>query len=331
MIDFARIIEIIEKNNSFLITSHINPDGDAIGSELALHKFLIDKGKSSEIINHSKTPANMKFIDVDNNVKVLGTDIQTLDTGKYDVIFVIDLNQLSRTGDLGEPIRNSGKLLVCIDHHQNPEEFTKNLFVDDSYGSTGEMIYDLIVSEGDKNLNYDIALAIYVAILTDTGSFKYERTRPATHHKAARLLEFGIDPKWTHSQIYHQGSLNIVKLLARALNSLEVYNSGKVALMKIYQNDLSETGTTESDMESFVNYTLSIRDVKIGIFMYELENGVKISFRSVGSIPVNNLAAEFGGGGHVNAAATRLTNESIENAISLILNAVGKYFNESEG
>lgn len=328
MIDFSRIHDIINSHNSFLISTHINPDGDAIGSELAMYNYLKSIGKNATIINYSSTPENLLFIDPENTINIYNAEVDDDKIYNYDVIFVLDLNQLSRTGELDSLISRSGKTIVCIDHHQNPENFTENLFVDSSYASTGEILFDLFENSQDYNLSYEIALPLYVAIVTDTGSFKYERTKPATHIKAAKLLSAGIDPKSVYANIYDQGNINKIKLLARALNSIELHHSGKVAVMTIYRKDLVDTGTTESDMESFVNYTLNIKNVVIGFFIYELESGVKISFRSVGEIPVNKLAAEFGGGGHTNAAATRISGDKIENVSLKVIESSQKYLKQ---
>ncbi len=325
---FNTLFDTIKQNNSFVITTHMNPDGDAIGSELALARYLKSIGKQVRIINHSHTPEFLRFIiNTDDEVEVFDQTSHSEVIIQADVIVVLDLNQLSRTGDLKESIRISRAEKVCIDHHEFPENFSDIEIFDAEKSSTGEMIYDLL-SEAGYKINYDIALPIYVAILTDTGSFKYDRTTPKVHRIAAELLETGIDTKIVYREVYDQGSANRIQLLGRALSSLTLFCDGKASYMKVTRSDLAETGTIEEDVEGFVNYNLTIKGVEVGIFFFELENGVKASFRSVSKVPVNKLAKEFGGGGHFYAAGVRVTDENIELAINRIISETEKYISE---
>ncbi|MBU0475652.1 MAG: bifunctional oligoribonuclease/PAP phosphatase NrnA, partial [Bacteroidetes bacterium] len=318
----------IKLNNNFVITTHANPDGDAIGSELALARYLSSIKKNVKILNCSPTPEYLKFmLNSEDEVFEFDPKLQADLIKKADVIFVLDLNHLNRTKSLENFIRESASVKICIDHHEYPEDFGKLGWIDTSSSSTGELIYKLIKTTNTK-INYEFAVPIYVAIMTDTGSFKYERTTSELHRITAELLDAGVVPKIIHQEIYEQGSANRIQLLGRAFNSLVIDGDGKIAYMKITSQDLTETNTTEEDVEGFVNYTLSIKGVEVGIFFFELESGFKMSFRSATKVPVNKLAAEFNGGGHFFAAGARLETENMESTIPKIIETANEYLQQ---
>ncbi len=309
--DFNTLKKIIDENSDFVITCHVNPDADAIGSELALADLLKRKNKNVNVINYSKTPYNLEFLDSENI-------IEKYDSGKHDniiettdVIILLDLNQLSRTVKMETVIRNSNAIKVCIDHHTEPENFSEFMIVDKNYSSTGEIIFDFVSRTGIVGLNYNMALQLYAAIMTDTGSFRFERTTPELHRKVAILLEKGVSPYDVYDKIYAQFYLSRNKLLGYALTTLELSKSGKIAYMTITQKMLEETGALEADVDGFVNYCLEIKGVQIGMLFFELKDGVKVSFRSKLDVPVNLLAEKFNGGGHFNASGTRLYNTKL--------------------
>ncbi len=328
MSSFDSILDIIKNSNNFILTTHINPDGDAIGSELALARYLKDEGKHVQIINHSATPEYLKFMmNNDSEIQLFKPSSHEEIIGKTDVIFMLDINQLNRTGNLENSIRMSKAKKICIDHHEFPESFADAEVIDTEKSSTGELIYDLL-SEAKFKLDFDIALPLYVAILTDTGSFKYDRTTPRVHRIIAELIESGIDTKTVFREIYDQGTSNSIQLLGRALSSITQVCEGKVSYMTVKRSDLVETGTSEEDVEGFVNYNLTIRGVEVGILFFELEEGVKASFRSVSKIPVNKLAKEFNGGGHFHAAGARIIGQKLELSIREVLEETEKYVTE---
>ncbi len=304
--DFSTLKKIIEENSNFIITCHVNPDADAIGSELAFADLLRQKNKNVKVINYSKTPYNLEFLDKDNIIEKYETTKHDDIIKTADVIILLDLNQLSRTVKMENAVRTSGAVKVCIDHHTEPEKFSEFMIVNKNYSSTGEIIFDFITQTGIAELNYNIALQLYAAIMTDTGSFRFERTTPELHRKVAILLEKGVSPYDVYDKIYAQFYLSRNKLLGYALTTLELSESGKVAYMTITQKMLKETGALEADVDGFVNYCLEIKGVQIGMLFFELKDGVKVSFRSKLDVPVNVLAEKFNGGGHFNASGTRL-------------------------
>ncbi len=324
----TNIISEIKSKNNFIITTHVNPDGDAIGSELALARHLQALGKNATIINHSPTPNYLMFM-LNSNDNILEFD-EELHLGlieNADVIFTLDISQLSRTKSLESFIRKSNAEKIIIDHHPAPEDYAKITLVETTSSSTGELVYYLL-KQAEAEITLDIAIPLYVAIMTDTGSFKYERTTAELHRIIAELLDAGVVPIKVHQAIYDQGSANRIQLLGRAFNSLVIAGDGKLAYMKITLKDLEETSSNEEDVEGFVSYTLSIKGVEVGLFFFELKNGFKISFRSATTVPVNKLAGEFNGGGHFFAAGARLEDKNMEDTLPKVIETSIKYIHE---
>ncbi len=319
MIDFEKLKNIILSNSSFLLTTHVNPDADAIGSEMAFYHLLKKLGKKVIVINHSSLPYNMEFFNSDNVIQKYDEAFYKNIFNEVDVIVALDFNRSDRTVSMEKLIRKSNKLKICIDHHQDPEEFVDHQFIDTDYCATGHIIYDFIKQTKIVEFDFQIAEPLYAAIMTDTGSFRFERTTAEVHNAIAELLKYGVNPEQVYDKLYDQSKFSKVKLLGRALNSIKLLANNKIGHMIITQKDFEELGAIESDTENFVNYNLSIENVVLGILFIELKNGFKVSFRSKGSIPVNKLANEFGGGGHTNAAGARFFTNNMQEMIPAIL------------
>jgi phosphoesterase RecJ-like protein len=228
-------------------------------------------------------------------------------------------------------IINSSAIKVCIDHHQDPEKFADYYFLDTIYSATGEIIYDFIKKTNIVKLSYEIAYPLYAAIMTDTGSFKFERTTPGLHKIIAEMLELGVVPGDVYDKIYDQCKFSKFKLLGRALNSMKLSGEKEnVGFMVLTQKDFNETGAVESDTDGFVNFALSVEKVLIGILFIELKDGFKISFRSKGNISVSKLANEYSGGGHINAAGARFFNKNLYDILPDVLTKASVYA-ETEG
>ena len=326
MIDFKKLKEIITQNNLFLLTTHVNPDADAIGSEIAFYKLLKSLGKKIYIINHSLTPYNLQFLDDENVIEKYDKQKHSEILNSVDVLVGLDFNRSDRIVSMKEDFVNSNKTKIIIDHHQDVEDFVDYVFVDTEYCATAHIIYEFIKQTQIVKLDYSLAYPLYAAIMTDTGSFRFERTTPQVHKIAAELLETGVSPIEVFDKIYDQSKFSKVKLLGKALESLKLYGGKKeISYMFLKQDDFNSFGAIESDTDSFVNLTLSIENVKIGLLFIELKQGFKVSFRSKGNIAVNKLATEFGGGGHTNAAGLRIFNEKVEDFIPKILSKTEEY------
>jgi phosphoesterase RecJ-like protein len=326
MIDYNQLKNILLDNSSFLITTHVNPDADAIGSEVALYNILKEKGKKVRIINHSITPYNLLFLDKENAIEHYSEEKHTDIFEEADVLVAVDFNRSNRIVRMEKGFLNSQKIKICIDHHQDYENIFNYIFIDTDYSATGQIIYNLIRQSGIVNLTYEAAVPIYAAIMTDTGSFRFERTTPEIHKIAAELLESGVNPGDVYDRIFDQSKFSKIKLLGRAVNSMKLFGENEeVSYMHLTRNDFDETEAYESDTDGFVNVSLSVEKVKLGLLFLELKEGFKVSFRSKGIIPVNKLASEFGGGGHINAAGLRIRDGNVDQFISKILNRASDY------
>ncbi len=330
MIDFTKLRSLLEQNKSFLLTTHVNPDADALGSALALYFVLRKLNKDVRIVNHSETPYNLHFLDPNNVIEKYEPSEHDKYFDEVDAIVVLDLNQANRIVSMEKKFTESDAMKICIDHHKDATEFVDYLFIDDNYAATAEIIFDLIEQTNIVELDKDIAVQIYAGIITDTGSFRYERTTARTHRIVSHLIEAGVNPETISDEIYYKNDFSKFKLLAQSLSTLSLYGEGKIAYMLVTQKAIEDTGAIEADVDGFVSYCMSVKDVKIGLLFYELKDGFKISFRSKGDIPINKLAGEFGGGGHFHAGGTRLYNESLDEYIPKVLTTAEHYIKISE-
>lgn len=327
MIDFEKLKKIVLDNSSFLLTTHVNPDADAIGSEISFYHLLKKLNKKVFIVNHSTLPYNMEFFNKGNIIQLFDEENHKNIFKDVDVLVALDFNRADRTVRMEKGFRQSNKLKICIDHHQDPENFVDHYFIDTEYCATGQIIFDFIKQTKIVELDLVIAEAIYAAIMTDTGSFRFERTTSEVHKIVAELLAIGVNPEQVYDKLYDQSKFSKLKLLGRALNSIQLDSDGKLGYMVITQKDFDDLNAIESDTENFVNYNLSIENVVVGILFIELKNGFKVSFRSKGNIAVNKLANEFGGGGHTNAAGARFFTNNMLDMIPVIITKAKTYLN----
>lgn len=325
MINFHKLNDIIINNNTFLLTTHVNPDTDAIGSEIAFYQILNQLGKQCFIVNHNQTPYNLEFLDTTKKIEKFNPGNHVSLFTKVDVLVALDFNRSERLVSMQQAFDNSSQLKICIDHHQSPEDFVDHQFIDTEYSATGHILYDLIKETGIVSLNKNIAYPIYAAIMTDTGSFRFERTTSTIHRIAADLLDLGVDPGEVYNKIYDECKFSKIKLLGRTLDTFKLIADGRIGYMTINQKTFNELNALESDTDSFVNYTLSIENVVMGMLFIELKNEFKVSFRSKGNIQVNKFAEQFGGGGHSNAAGARFHNLSMTEKIPEILKESEKF------
>jgi phosphoesterase RecJ-like protein len=319
------LTEFFKARRRFVLTTHMNPDGDAIGSEMALALWLRAIGKTVHIINHNSTPFVYRFLDPDETTLVFDPvrDAGTLQNA--DAIVVLDTNHLSRIASMEQLVRSSPAKKICIDHHLDPEPFSDIALIISDATSTGEILFSLLRPEHQGTLPRNIAEALYVAVMTDTGSFRYPRVGVATHQMVAELIRSGADPVELYGQVYNRWSLGRMRLLGEMLSTMETAHNGRLAYVTVTQDMLRRTGTLEEDTDNFTTYPMSIEGVIAGILFVELQSGFKISFRSHGDVPINELAQEFGGNGHKNAAGARIANNCLTEVRSSVLAAAQKY------
>lgn len=325
MNNLEKIAQQIRQNKSFVITSHVNPDGDSLGCELALARFIKKLNKIAHIINHNETPKFYEFLDTKNEIQKFDPEKHNELIKNSDVIFILDTNQPNRLRSLEEPVLKSPAIKIVIDHHLEADNFADYYLIDEQATSTAEILYKLLIHMNNNLLDYDIAHPLYTAIMTDTGSFRFPRTDIETHQIIAHLLHYGVDPTEVYSKVYETWTPGRIQLLAKSLSSLKLEYDGKLAYMTCTIEMFESTKTTEVETDNFTNYPMSIEGVQIGLLFNELDDGVKISFRSKGDIPVNELAKELGGGGHKNAAGARLFNVGLSETITNTIQKAKKY------
>jgi len=315
---FPQLKDIFESKNSFVITTHVNPDGDAIGSEVALACFLRNKGKKVKIINQSETPDNLLFLTKLFPVETYSSNLDhhILNT---ECFCVVDTNSLKRFSAMAEVVKKSKAYKICIDHHLEQEPFADLYVIDTEVPAAGELLYRILTHTDASSITKPIAEALYAGIMTDTGSFKFPKTDSETHTITAELLSRGVNPDEIYQEIFENGAVNKLHLLGKALESIKLHDSGKICTMVIPRSVFSETNTKEADVDNFTNYGLSVKGVIVGLVFVELYDGVKISFRSKGDFDVNILAKQFNGGGHKNAAGARVKNLPLQEAVQMVI------------
>jgi len=315
---FTEIVELINASDKILITTHKNPDGDAIGSELALYHALLRYDKSIRIINCDPTPQNLQLITPEGIIEHF--QVKTHAKLTFDLIFMLDGNHLNRLGMMQDFYQESGAKKILIDHHTEPSIQNDFAVVDTDASSTGELIYYFIKFLG-IDINFEIAANLYLAIMTDTGSFRFPRTTSTIHLIIAELIEKGADPVMIYDMVYNTNTINSLHILGLSLSKITLYHEGKLAVMRITKDMLIAAGATNEDIDNFVNHTLSINGTVMGIMVAEVlgSDELRISMRSKGHVSVRDLAAKFGGGGHINAAGARINSVPIDIAIEQLV------------
>ncbi len=317
---------ILAANQRFVISSHVRPDADAIGSELGLARVLQALGKSVQIINTSATPPNLYFLDPQRAVKQLGVSATAADVMEAEVHFVVDTSSWVQLADVGKVMRSSNAQRIVIDHHVSADDLGALEFKDTSSEATGSLIFDLSQFLG-VSLPADAATALFAAIATDTGWFRFSAVTNRTMQTVGRLMECGASPPAVFRELYEQASLARMHLVGRALSRMTLDCDGELAYTSIPWSDFEQVGAVSSDTEDLVNECLKIAGTRGAFIAIEQQNRqVKVSFRSRSeSIDVAKVAEQFGGGGHRQAAGATLPApylEAIQRAMSAMSAAV---------
>jgi phosphoesterase RecJ-like protein len=320
------VARVFANHQRFVLTTHVNPDGDGLGSEIALAEWLASHRKQVNIINHSPTPAVYRFLDTDCSIAQYDSNTHADLVRNADVIVVMDTNHPGRLQSMESVVREHKGVKVCIDHHLEPAEFATCYLIDEQATSTGELVYRVLVHLSGKFLSQKIAQALYCAIMTDTGSFRYSHVDPEIHRIVAHLIECGACPGDVYREVYEQWTPGRIQLLAKTLDTMAMEYEGKLAHITVTREMLRKTGTVEADTDNFTTYPMSLSGVVAAILFMELSEGVKMSLRSRGNVPINELAKEFGGNGHMNAAGARSTGASMSVFKENVIHAADKYF-----
>ena len=327
--DIKKTRTLLQSSENIVITCHKGPDGDAIGSSLALYLYLKKKGKKATVIVPDDFPFFLKWLPESEHIILYESNKEAANTiiSNADLIFTLDFNALHRTGDMQEVLSNASAKFIMIDHHQQPDDYAEVTYSDTSICSTCQMVYHFIDALEDINtIDTDIANCIYTGIMTDTGSFRFRSTTSTTHRVIANLIDLGIDNAKIHQNVYDSNSYNRLQLLGKSLTNLKVIPELNTAYISLSADEQNEFKAQKGDTEGVVNYALSLQGIKLAAIFKEDQNSklIKISLRSKGDFSVNEFSrAHFNGGGHTNAAggASKLTlEETLEKFISILPN-----------
>jgi len=325
------IKDLLFEKSKILITTHVNPDGDAIGSSLGLYNFLIKLGHEVSVVVPNDYPDYLKWMKSDKKIINFSDNTDKIQEliNDIQIIFCLDFNNLSRINELGKLIEKSNAKKVLIDHHLNPDNFYDFKYHDVNASATAELVYDLISYIDEELIDKDISDCIYTGILTDTGSFRFSSTTSKVHRIIAKLLDEGVKSEQIGKKIYESNSFDKIKLLGYSLSEkLEIICNGKAAYIVLTRKDLLSHNFRKGDTEGIVNYALSILGVNMAVMIIETKDRIKFSFRSSGNFSVNKFANNhFNGGGHKNAAGGSIE-DKLSVALKIFLKSVSKYEKE---
>jgi len=315
------IVQSIIQSSSIALITHINPDGDAIGSTIALMHALDKMEKLVDVYCQDMVPSMFDFLDGINRVTKPDQS-----TKSYDLVISLDCSDPERMGTCA-PIMDKAIRSANIDHHVSNTLFANINVVDEEASATGEIIYKLITLL-DIEPNKSIAEALYTAIVSDTGRFSFSNTTPTTHRIVANLIEWGADVVQLSNLLFNNHALEWVRLLGQAINSLEIYHDGKVAIMHITQEMMDKTGAIEEHSSGIIQYAKDITGVELAALLREVDDStIKVSLRSQSIVDVSLLAQEFGGGGHKRAAGCTINLPLIQ-AQEELMKVIDSYFKE---
>lgn len=312
---------LIDKASKIAIIGHRNPDGDAMGSCLGLYHYLKLKNKELAVIMPNEFPDFLGWIPGADQVLIFESGIEktTALLQQCDLIFTLDFNAFHRTGTpMSDVLHGLNCEFMMIDHHESPDDYATVCYSVPSMSSTCEMVYRFIDLLGDQALiNQNIATCVYTGLITDTGSFKFDSTSSDTLRIAAHLKDTGINTSKIYNDLYDNNSSNRLQLLGKALQNLQVIPNTNVSYISLSQEELDSFNYKKGDTEGIVNYGLSLKGITFTAFFSEnkTEGIIKISFRSIGNVDVNEFARKyFNGGGHKNAAGGK-SFDSLESTI----------------
>jgi bifunctional oligoribonuclease and PAP phosphatase NrnA len=328
--EFSEASNLIRKklinSKKLIITTHINPDGDAIGSALGFYFYAKSMKVDAKIILPSAIASNLLYLEGCDECEVFDEAKHNELINSADDILIVDLNDLGRLHELGDSIAKSNACITVVDHHQEPKDFASNYLVDTEVSSTGELIFDILKTDENYTISKAAADALYCAVMTDTGSFRFPRTTSKVHRMIADLIDCGADHVRAYEEVYNQNSFAGLKLLGNAFAKLEQHYDSAFSLMTVRTDDFAKADATEDDIEGFVEKTLSVKGSKVGVLMIEVEerNEARCSFRSKYDYDVRQIAVGLGGGGHMNAAGARVAGRNFDELKAEIIRKVGE-------
>ena len=308
MLDLASLKKLLAQPQKIVITTHHKPDGDAMGSSLGLYNYLIQQGHHAKVITPTDYPDFLSWMPGNEEVIIYTEQLEQSATliADADIIFCLDFNALSRINQMGELVRASSAYKIMIDHHLEPEDFDDYRHWNINACATAQLIYDFIVNELQHPglVNKDVATCLYTGIMTDSASFRLPNTTSTVHRIVADLIDAGAVNWRIHELVYNSASENRLRFLGHCLaNCLEVLPEYNTAIIAVNKADLEKYEVDTGDTEGIVNYALSMASIRLAAFIVERRDRVKLSLRSKGEFPANEICKKyFSGGGHRNAA-----------------------------
>ena len=320
-IDWPRFVDLVRQHRRFLLTSHIRPDCDALGSELGMAGILEALGKEVRIVNGQTTPPNLAWIDPRRKIQAIGVDIQPAELADVEVYMVLDTSAWQQLGPMGDVLRVSTAKKIVLDHHVSSDDLGAEAFKNTAAEATGRLVVEAAGQLGVA-LTPDIATPLFAAIATDTGWFRFASTSGDTFRFGGQLVDAGVRPAEVYKSLYEQDTLARLRLVGRTLARTQAELAGRLVHTAILQDDFRATGALPSDSEDIINMTLGVTGTEVAVIFVEQPGGkFKVSFRSRSPVDCSRLAETFGGGGH-KAAAGASVDGPFEAAQSRVLDAV---------
>ncbi len=327
-IDFSEALDCLKKSQSVLISCHVRPDGDSLGSASGMGQILRSQGKSAEIILPSELPARYAFLFEQEQPRVIEDDWRGAQLAGFDTVVIVDTSVRAQLEPQFEFLKGCNLPVLVIDHHLESENIGTVELLDRSASAVGLMVAEL-AEAWPVELDARAAKALFTAIASDTGWFRFPNADSRTYQQAWRLLEAGVRPTEVYRSLYMQASAGKLRLLGRALGSLELFCEGRLACMSLLKKDFRQTQAVRADTEGLINESLRIGSVVAAVMLTEDEDGsIRANFRSKRQINVARIAERFGGGGHKLAAGAQLAG-SIGQAKENVVSAICEEFSRS--
>ena len=320
-INWPRFCELVKEHQKFLLTSHIRPDCDALGSELGMAGVLEALGKQVTIVNGHATPPNLRFIDPKEQIQVLGGGVDATDLADREILMVLDTSAWAQLGPMSDVVKATSAKKIIVDHHVSSDDLGAELFKNDRAEATGVLVAQAAEHLGVE-LTAEMATPLFAAIATDTGWFRFASAKAQTYRVAAKLIDAGASPSDIYRELYEQDSAGRVRLRGIILARVVCEKDGALAHTYVLKEDFEKSGALPSDTEDVVNTLLAITGVRFAvIFVEQQTGGFKLSFRSRCELDCSHIAEQFDGGGH-KAAAGAFVPGSLNEAQPRVLDLV---------
>lgn len=321
VVDWPRFVALVRGCRRFLLTTHIRPDGDALGSTLAMAEVLEQLGGEVSIVTAFDVPPRFEFLDPEKRIRRLGRDVPRDPLPPFDLLLVIDTSAWAQLGEMGDVIRATTAKKAVLDHHVSADDLGAEFFRDTTAEAAGRVVYEAAVRLG-ATITPRIATLLFAAMATDTGWFRFASTSAETYRLAAGLTEAGAVPHRLYRELYENDTVARLRLIGRAMARVQTELEGRLIYTWMTQEDFADSGAIPSDSEDVINMTLAVGGAEVAVILVEqASGGFKVSFRSRSDVDCSRVAEQFGGGGH-RAAAGAFLAEPLPDARAKVLDVV---------